>query len=46
MAVVMSVLWKVAMMQRETALSVHANSMDVATTGFQLLYVIYPLAAC
>lgn len=31
-------------MQKETALSVHFNSMDVATTGFQLLSVIYPLA--
>lgn len=26
--------------------SVHANSMDVATTGFLLLHVISPLAAC
>lgn len=27
-----------------TALSVHANSTDVATAGFQSLSVIYPLA--
>lgn len=34
------------MMQKESALSVHANSMDVATTGFQVLSAVYPLATC
>lgn len=32
-----SVLCRIVMMQKETALSVHANSTDVATMGFQLL---------
>lgn len=31
---IMSVLWKMAMMQKETALSLHANSTGVATEGF------------
>lgn len=42
MAGIISALWKIAMMQRETALSVHANSTDVATTG--VLSAICPLA--
>lgn len=37
MAAIVSVLWKIAMMQKESALSVHANSLDAASTGSQLL---------
>jgi len=46
MAAVMSVLWKIAVMQTENALSMHANSTDVATTGVQSLCDICPLATC
>lgn len=46
MAAIIRVLWKITMMQKETALSMHANSLGVATAGFQLLCVICPLAAC
>lgn len=34
MTAIMSVLRKIAMMQTETALSLHANSTGVATEGF------------
>lgn len=41
----MSVLWKIAIMQKQTALSLHANSTGVADAGSRYS-VIYPLATC
>lgn len=46
MAAIVSVLAKIATMQRESAPSMHANSVGVATTDLHSLWVTYPLATC